>query len=184
MSSIRHALLSLLAREPLSGYDIKQHMNNRLGPFWKVGSNQIYPELAKMEGEGLIKLQGIEQHAYRPARKVYEITAAGREELIRWTTEPGPVDNIRDDFVLKVYNSWLVEPDAMIAQIEEMKKQHEARLAAYLEKIQELTVLLDASNSQDPLASSISVVEFGAQYEQIYIEWCEQLVAKLKERNG
>lgn len=89
MSSIRYALLSLLAREPLSGYDIKQHMNNRLGPFWKVGSNQVYPELAKMEKEGLVKLQGVEQHAYRPARKVYEITEAGREALIQWTIEPG-----------------------------------------------------------------------------------------------
>ncbi|UUZ84177.1 PadR family transcriptional regulator [Paenibacillus sp. P26] len=58
MSSIRYALLSLLAREPLSGYDIKQQMNNRLGPFWKVGSNQVYPELAKMEGEGLVRPQG------------------------------------------------------------------------------------------------------------------------------
>ncbi|MGF9913376.1 PadR family transcriptional regulator [Paenibacillus ehimensis] len=39
--SIRYALLSLLAREPLSGYDIKQQMNDRFGPFWKVGSNRI-----------------------------------------------------------------------------------------------------------------------------------------------
>ncbi|CAN7763901.1 PadR family transcriptional regulator [Paenibacillus sp. LjRoot153] len=180
MSSIRYALLSLLAREPLSGYDIKQHMNNRLGPFWKVGSNQVYPELAKMEGEGLLKLHVIEQHSYRPARKLYEITEEGREALILWTIEPGGVENFRDDFLLKAYNSWLVEPEKMIAQIEDIKKQHQERLNAYLDKVTELTQLQETLKNDDPIFSSISVVEFGVNYERLYIEWCENLINRFK----
>ncbi|WP_047152078.1 PadR family transcriptional regulator [Aneurinibacillus tyrosinisolvens] len=179
MSSIRYAMLTLLAREPLSGYDIKQQMNNRMGPFWKAGSNQVYPELAKMEGEGLVKLYGLEQHAYRPVRKLYEITEAGREALIQWTTEPTERENIRDEFLLKAYNTWLVEPEKMIIRIEEKKKEHEERLAAYLDKVEELTQLLDSSNSKAPIASSLSVVEFGVQYERLYIEWCDKLIKKL-----
>jgi DNA-binding PadR family transcriptional regulator len=180
MSSIRYALLSLLAREPLSGYDIKQHMNNRLGPFWKVGSNQVYPELSKMEEEGLVKLHGVEQHTYRPARKLYEITEAGREALIQWTTEPMVLEHsVRDDFLLKVYNSWLVEPEEMAKRIEEIKKQHEERLAAYMDKVTELTQKLKTDTSDDPIFSSISVVEFGIQYERLYIEWCDHLIKKL-----
>ncbi|KIL40988.1 hypothetical protein SD70_10250 [Gordoniibacillus kamchatkensis] len=178
MSSIRYALLTLLAREPLSGYDIKLQMNSRIGPFWKVGSNQVYPELSKMEGEGLIRLQGTEQHAYRPVRKLYEITEAGREALIQWTLERGGVETVRDDFLLKAYNSWLVKPEEMAAQIEEVKKQHEERLAAYVAKVEELTAMLDAPDSHDPIASTISVVEFGIQYERLYIEWCEKLLKK------
>jgi DNA-binding PadR family transcriptional regulator len=180
MSSIRYALLSLLAREPLSGYDIKQQMNNRLGPFWKVGSNQVYPELSKMEEEGLVKLQGIEQNTYRPARKVYEITEAGRKALIEWTIEPVELEHsVRDDFLLKVYNSWLVEPEKMVKRIEEMKKQHEERLAAYLDKVTELTQQLETVASEDPISSSLSVVEFGIRYERLYIEWCDHLINKL-----
>ncbi len=179
MSSIRYALLSLLAREPLSGYDIKQQMNSRIGPYWKVGSNQVYPELAKMEGEGLVKLHGVEQHAYRPARKLYEITEAGREALIEWTTEPAELGSMRDEFLLKAYNSWLVEPEKMIMRVKEIKKQHEERLAAYLDKVEELKQMLDPSNSKDPISSSISVVEFGIQYECLYIEWCDNFIKKL-----
>lgn len=182
MSSIRYALLSLLSREPLSGYDIKQQMNSRIGPFWKVGSNQVYPELAKMEGEGLVKLQGVEHHAYRPARKLYEITEVGQEALIQWTIEPGGVENMRDDFLLKAYNSWLVEPEKMMGGIEEIKKQHEERLAAYLDKVEELTQLLETPRIDEPLFSSISVVEFGVRYERLYIEWCDYLVQKLSSR--
>lgn len=84
-----------------------------------------------MEGEGLVKLQGVEQHTYRPARKLYEITEAGREALIQWTIEPMELEHsVRDDFLLKAYNSWLVEPGQMAVRIAEMKKQHEERLAA------------------------------------------------------
>lgn len=178
MSSIRYALLSLLAREPLSGYDIKQYMNNRLGPFWKVGSNQVYPELAKMEGEGLVRLHGVEQESYRPARKLYEITEAGREALKEWTVAPAELETMRDEFLLKAYNFWLVDPDQMRIRIEEMKAKHEARLAVYVDKVEELKQLPGASDIQDPIASSISVVEFGIEYERLYIAWCEQLMKK------
>ncbi len=181
MSSIRYAILSLLAREPLSGYDIKQHMNNRLGPFWKVGSNQVYPELSKMESEGWVKLQGVEQTTYRPARKVYEITEAGREALMKWTVQPLELEHsVRDDFLLKVYNSWLVEPEEMVKQIEGIKKQHEERLAAYLNKAAELTQLHEKATNEDPIFSSISVVDFGIRYERLYIEWCDHLIKNLK----
>lgn len=179
MSSIRYALLSLLAREPLSGYDIKLQMNSRLNPFWKVGSNQVYPELAKMEKDGLIYLQGVEQHAYRPDRKLYGVTEAGREAVIQWMIEPGGVENIRDDFLLKIYNSWLVEPQKMELQIENVKKQHEEKLAAYLNKIEELTQLKGRSEGPDPIAASLAVVEFGVQYERLYIDWCDNLLNKL-----
>lgn len=181
MSAIRYALLSLLAREPLSGYDIKQQMNNRLGPFWKAGSNQVYPELAKMEEEGLIRLQGVEQLTYRPARKVYEITESGRQAIIEWTMEPGEVEQIRDNFLLKAYNSWLVAPEKMHEQLAWIKKQHEERLAAYLEKIAELETMRTPGNEQDPIASSLSVVEFGVEYERLYIKWCERLMAKQQQ---
>lgn len=178
MSSIRYALLSLLAREPLSGYDIKQQMNNRLGPFWKAGSNQVYPELAKMEEEGLIRLHGVEQLTYRPARKVYEMTEDGREAIIHWTIEPGEVENIRDNFLLKAYNAWLVAPEKMQEQIEGIKKQHEERLAAYVAKIAELEKMLTSADEQDPIVSSMSVVEFGIEYERLYIAWCDRMLKK------
>lgn len=179
MSSIRFALLTLLAREPLSGYDIKQQMNSRIGPFWKVGSNQVYPELSKLESEGLVKLHGVEQHTYRPARKLYEITDAGREALIEWTIEPGELGTVRDEFLLKVYNTWLVDPKKMIQRIEVIRKQHEEKLNTYLAKVEELTQMLDPTNKQDPIASSIPVVEFGVEYERLYIEWCDRLMKKL-----
>ncbi|MDD9267263.1 PadR family transcriptional regulator [Paenibacillus sp. GCM10023248] len=184
MSSIRYAMLTLLAREPLSGYDIKQQMNSRMGPFWKAGSNQVYPELAKMEEEGLALLHSVEQNDHRPARKVYAITERGRQELIRWTIEPTEPETMKDEFLLKAYNSWLVESADMLPRFEEKQKEHEKKLAVYSEKLNELNQILDPLNPRDPLLSSISVVEFGVEYEKLYIKWCQQVIEKLRKQEA
>jgi DNA-binding PadR family transcriptional regulator len=42
---------------------------------------QIYPELAKLEAQGMVTHHVVEQHDSRPDKKVYEITEAGREAL-------------------------------------------------------------------------------------------------------
>lgn len=182
MSSLRFAMLTLLAREPLSGYDIKQQMNNRMGPFWKVNSNQVYPELSAMEAEGLIELKEIEQNPNRPARKVYRICDLGLKAVKDWTTESVSLSLGRDEFLIKTYNSWMVEPEMMADRLEELKNLHEEKLAEYIKKMEELTVQLDPANSRDPIASSIAVVEFGIQYEQLYIQWCETFMGRLRNK--
>ncbi|WP_019911359.1 PadR family transcriptional regulator [Paenibacillus sp. HW567] len=180
MSLIRYALLSLLAREPLSGYDIKLQMNDRFAPFWKAGSNQVYPELSKMEKDKLVALAGVEQHTYRPARKIYEITEEGQLALAQWTIQPKEVDKVRDDFLLKAYNSWMIPSEQMIERLEEIKAQHEERLVIYEQKISELTEQFKSSSTHDPMFSSIAVIQFGARYEQLYLDWCNELITKIK----
>jgi uncharacterized coiled-coil DUF342 family protein len=75
-----------------------------------------------------------------------------------------------------------VEPEKMKNQLEEMKKHHEKLLASYLEKVEELTKMLETEESNDSIASSISVVEFGVQYERLYMEWCDQLIKNISEK--
>ena len=51
MSTLSYALLGLLARQPLSGYDLAQYMKKRVGQMWSALPSQIYPELARLEAE-------------------------------------------------------------------------------------------------------------------------------------
>lgn len=181
MSSIRNAMLTLLAREPLTGYDIKQQMNTRMGAFWKVNNNQVYPELSKMEEEGLIRLKDVEQESYRPARKVYEITQSGKETLIEWTLEPVELATVKDEFLVKAYNTWLVDPEKMLIRMEEAKQKHMERLSIYVEKMEELKGMLDPNLKYDPISSSMDVVEHGILHERMYIDWCDRVIEKLQK---
>src|SRR5919205_4499272 len=99
--TLSYGLLGLLARKPLSGYDLAQQMKRRVGLMWSALPSQIYPELARLEKQGLVTHHVVEQPDYRPDKKVYEITEAGREALRHWVSEPTVVTTLRDEFLLK-----------------------------------------------------------------------------------
>ncbi len=71
----RIALLLLLAEEPRNGYQLMQAIEERSGGRWRPSPGSVYPALAQLEGEGLIR--PIE----REGSKLFEITDAGRAHL-------------------------------------------------------------------------------------------------------
>lgn len=72
---LRLYLLVLLAEGPKHGYELIRLLENRFHGLYAPSAGTIYPRLARMEADGLIT------HTASGGRKVYEITAAGREEL-------------------------------------------------------------------------------------------------------
>ncbi|KGI02710.1 hypothetical protein X293_01935 [Oenococcus oeni IOEB_C52] len=179
MSSIRYAFLSLLAREPLSGYDIKQQMNGRVNFFYKVNNNQLYPVLAKLKDEGLIQVQSYEKETSRPARKVYQITEEGISILKAWVVSPEK-DATWDDFMLKQYDSWLMEPQVMCKLLENKQQEHQKRLGEYKSKIAEFRDKYKTIRNYHPLFSTIAVLEMGVRLEQAYIQWCSHMLDSYK----
>ena len=80
VTTLGYALLGLLAREPLSGYDLAQRLKGRVGFFWQARHSQIYPELGRLEAAGLVRHAVVEQQD-RPDKKVYTIAEAGTVPL-------------------------------------------------------------------------------------------------------
>lgn len=181
MSPARYALLSLLVRKPLTGYDLAQQLNARFTPFWPIRYNQIYPELARLEAEGLVKYTVVEPGSYRPAKKVYEVTPAGTEALRQWAKTPTTHVAIHDEFLLKMYNVWLLEPEQASLQINEQREGHMQQAKYYEEHIEELKNQLASSvqNYQEPLSASIALLRFGLGYERHYIAWCDSMLAMI-----
>lgn len=54
MRTLKYAILGLLNKEPMTGYDIGKEFSKDLGEFWTAKHSQIYPELKKLLNEGLI----------------------------------------------------------------------------------------------------------------------------------
>ena len=70
---VRTALLLLLAEEPRNGYQLMQAIEERSGGRWRPSPGSVYPSLAQLEDEGLIR--GVD----RDGTKLFEVTDAGRE---------------------------------------------------------------------------------------------------------
>src|SRR4028119_1933216 len=128
MTTLGFAILGLLARESLSGYDLTQRMKGRVGFFWGAGHSQIYPELARLEEGGFVTHSVVEQRE-RPNKKVFEITQRGLEALKGWATEPPPRKPPKDELTLKAYSVWLADGAEAAGVFSDEGRRHEEQLA-------------------------------------------------------
>ncbi len=85
---LRLYLLSLLADQPMHGYELIQALGHRFGGTYVPSAGTIYPRLGKLEQEGLVT------KAADGRKTVYAITDAGRAEL---ESRSGELDGIEND---------------------------------------------------------------------------------------
>jgi DNA-binding PadR family transcriptional regulator len=84
---VQEVLLALLAREPSHGYQLRLRLALALGPLaGTLNEGQVYVTLGRLERSGLVSSRRFGQAA-RTDRKVYELTAAGRERLLAWLAD-------------------------------------------------------------------------------------------------
>jgi DNA-binding PadR family transcriptional regulator len=72
---VRLALLSLLADEPMHGYELMKRLEERSGGVYRASAGTIYPTLQQLEDEGQITSKSLN------GKRVYKLTEAGRGEL-------------------------------------------------------------------------------------------------------
>ena len=80
------AILAFLAKEPARGHEVRARLTTALGPLaGVVSSGQVYMTLRRLERAGLIAV--VPGGSADEDRKVYEVTAAGRERLAGWVAD-------------------------------------------------------------------------------------------------
>jgi DNA-binding PadR family transcriptional regulator len=80
---IRTAVLAVLGEEPGHGYDVIQRLEEKTAGAWRPSPGSVYPMLQLLEDEGLVR------SVERDSKRVYEITATGRDEAARRVEEAG-----------------------------------------------------------------------------------------------
>jgi DNA-binding PadR family transcriptional regulator len=177
MIPLAYALLGLLARAPCSGYDLIREMEEPIGFFWHARRSQIYPELTRLDQEGLIRHTVVEQHE-RPDKKVYEITEAGQAALAHWVSEPIRIPLERDEFMLKVFSLWLAKPQGALTLVGAYATQHAERLARY----EEIRATMERNAEFGELRrlnsqrfASYATLLRGIEYERGFLSWCHWL---------
>ena len=90
---IRTAALLLLAEEPRNGYQIMQEVEERSRGAWRPSPGSIYPALAQLEDEGLIRTEE------QDGRKLFALTDAGRELLAQRNDDrPAPWEQLGGEY--------------------------------------------------------------------------------------
>ena len=90
---LEHAILGLLHRTPMHGYELRKQLNLVLGSFRALSYGSLYPALRYLVERGLIcgvDEPGPARGGSRRARIVYQLTAAGKERLDEVLGSAGP----------------------------------------------------------------------------------------------
>jgi DNA-binding PadR family transcriptional regulator len=92
------AILGLLAEAPVHGYELRKQLRLRLGGFRVFSYGSVYPALRRLTRAGLIAEEPAEPDRPEPdtaawsrrSRRVYRITAEGKERFAELLSESGP----------------------------------------------------------------------------------------------
>lgn len=168
------AILELLSRKPLSGYELKKRFGGSIVFFWRAGHSQIYPELKKMEVDEIVVSSRV-THPWRPTKKVYAITDKGRAELIEWLGQKAKLQAVKDEMMLKCFAFHLLPGDEAARQIAEHRGLHERRLEHYREIESDLIGKHgEPLETRDPILFWNNLtLQHAINFERMYVEWCD-----------
>jgi DNA-binding PadR family transcriptional regulator len=146
---IRTAALLLLAEEPRNGYTIMQEIEQRSSGVWRPSPGSVYPALAQLEDEGLIRSEESE------GRKQFVITDAGRELLAgRPQDAPAPWDTLADGVSREVQELFGLMRQVGVAGLQLVQTATEKQLAEATKVLTETRraiykILADGDESKD-----------------------------------
>ena len=183
MTTLEYKLLGLLARQPMSGYDLASLLKQRFVPFEPISHTQIYPALASLEQQGLVRYHIVEQQAVRPNKKVYELTEEGRAALRQWVESPTPLAFFYGEFFLKAYSLWLADPERMVERFREQAQLHQEQLELYEQVLQSKQLPISAeSENADFFELRDVLFQYVIGYEHNYLAWCQTTLQYLEQR--
>jgi DNA-binding PadR family transcriptional regulator len=169
------AVLGMVALGARSGYEIQRAAERSVRFFWALGPPQVYSELKRLEAAGLI--EGRDEAQGRRARRVVEITAAGRAALREWQTagEPAALE-LRDGELLRLFFADLLEPGEALALVAAIRERSERGIALFASEI-----LPTAARSREAGAAFPEhVARFGHELHAFIVGWCDRLEAELE----
>ena len=129
---VKTVCLGMLTDGEASGYDLKKEFESSFSHFFAAGYGSIYPALNALARDGLVECRHIPQEG-KPDRKVYSITAAGRDHLLSALANPCPSHKVRSEFLATMCFSHLMTRE----QIETVLDNRIKEMTDYLQLFKE-----------------------------------------------
>lgn len=175
MTNAELAILSLVAEHPRHGYEIERTIEEREMRDWtEIGFSSIYYLLKKLENIGLVESHLHQPKGRGPARKVYQITPAGRKAQMAATLETLSEPQQRHtSFLLGLSNLSAVPPEQALSA-----------LRAYRDSLIERGEYVAArTNVQSPLPDFVeSMFDYSLTLIQAELTWVEEFIQELSAR--
>ena len=171
--SVKYALLGLLYRQPMHGYELGKQLAATVSADWDVKPGQIANTLARLRQEDLVDYD-LAEGDDAPDRKIFRLTPAGVEELKAWYLRPEVRDyRLGDTFYIKLVLSLTggpVQPEQVL-------------MAQRRELYQELHQATDLRRKADPRAELpwVLLLDSAIMHLEADLRWIEMCEARLPD---
>jgi DNA-binding PadR family transcriptional regulator len=164
------AILGLLLESPMHGYELRKRLTGLLGAFRAVSYGSLYPALRRMQADGLIAEDAAPEGAVlRRARRVYQLTDAGRQRFTELVADTGPQNYTDDGFGVHLAFFNRTPAAARMRILEGRRRQVEERREGLRDAIAR------ASNSLDRYTRQLH--QLGLESSEREVNWLNELIA-------
>ncbi|WDP89231.1 MAG: PadR family transcriptional regulator [Desulfobacter sp.] len=172
--SLKYAILGLLHYEDMHGYRIKEHIEKNFGHMWSVNYGQIYPNLKKLEQEGLVSMgESIQNGRKGPPKKLYSLTDQGKTVFREWLeSSPEKSMLLRDPFLMRFVFFGFGDKDRALELLDEQIRSYEDQL------------VLRRRNQEKWRSKDIfvnQVADLGIKMNLMYLEWLKSSRQEIDE---
>ncbi len=179
LSHSAYVILGMLRLGARSGYEIKCYAESSIRFFWSLTEGQIYPELKRLESEGLVSGRSDPQ-GDRP-RRVYELTDAGVHALADWLQDAErPELEIRDLALVKLFFADMLPREDLKDRLRAIRERSDRELAAFREKIIPAGI---RSEQRTGAMLPVIIARFGHDLHAWIAEWTRQVERELESED-
>ena len=178
--SLSHILLTL-TKDPVSGYDLNQVIEQTISHFWSADQAQVYRHLKQLQQKRLLTCIEVAPDK-GPARKVYQRTRAGHTELVRWLKSDPVISPERATHVAQLVFLW--EADDLNTTLEFIKKLR-IRFESTLEILREI----ESKESNVPMGKmplndlhGFLGLKLATETNAAKVAWCDWAIRVLRRR--
>jgi PadR family transcriptional regulator, regulatory protein AphA len=179
LTTTSYALLSLLAVQPFTTYQLAKQMERSLRDMWPRAESVVYDEPKRLAAEGYAT--ATVEHVGRRASTTYAITAKGRRALKRWLVAPGSGPVLEFEALLKVAFADFGDLDGLRANLAAIRTHAEEERSRIVERVDEYRST--GGPYPDRLPVIALVVRFHDEVTEAHrrwAEWAEREVASWK----
>src|ERR1700755_2357996 len=173
------ALLGMMSyEEEVSGYDLKKWIDWSVDLYyWSPSFSQIYTELKKLEGLGLVTSR-VERDEGTRTRRLYKITPAGMDAVTEWTNH-APVDPpvLKHSVLLRVTFGHLRDPARLKALLQAHAESSEAKHRKALEDA-------EGAEAEPAWAYSVLALRWAAKYYAAEREFALELMKDVDQADA
>lgn len=180
MRTLKYAILGLINRQSMTGYDLMKAFNLGLVNFWYAQHSQLYPELKKLTSEGLITYETVLQ-GEKLEKKLYSITEEGKKDFSNWLIQQEPLEPTpKDIFRLRAYFIESMTKEDVLKQFYYQLEQRRERLTKLKSTMAEHPYSKGISDIFSPLYGDYIVLKGAIMRESTYIDWLEDCIQEIK----